>query len=431
MAFEFKLPDIGEGVVEGEIVEWLVKEGDFLEEDQPMVEVMTDKATVELPSPRAGKVLECKGEAGDVIEVGEVLIVIEEADEGEAPKAEETPQDKPRQESISASSLPDEPPEAEPRQVEPRPVKKVQPAPVVSADDKPRRKALATPAVRRVARERGIDIQQVDGSGPGGRVTREDLDRFQQEGPPEAAERGTPPAPSAPAQGEIEIVPYRALRKKIGDRLAQSKRVAPHFTYVDEVDMTELVKLRRHYQQMPATGDVKLTYLPFIIKAVIKGLQKHPIANASLDEEKGEIHIKHFFNIGVATATDNGLIVPVVKQADQKGMLELAQEIGRLAEAAREGKIALEDLQGGTFTITSLGKLGGIMATPVINYPEAAILGVHKIEEKPVVREGEIVIRSMMNLSVSMDHRIVDGQTGAEFMNDLIPYLENPALLLL
>lgn len=431
MAFEFKLPDIGEGVVEGEIVEWLVQEGDVLEEDQPMVEVMTDKATVELPSPRAGKVLECKGKAGDVIEVGEVLIVIEEAGDASKPSSpesrpaepEERAEEEPAeagvsQESVSVSSLPTSGQAATPS---PRPIQ----------GPEPRRKALAAPAVRRVARERGIDIQQVDGSGPGGRVTREDLDRFQQ-----SARAGAPAGPSLPARPgaageEIEVVPYRALRKKIGDRLAQSKRVAPHFTYVEEVDMTELVKLRKQYQQMPEAGEVKLTYLPFIIKAVIKGLQKHPIANSSLDEEKGEIHIKHFFNIGVATATDNGLIVPVVKQADYKSVLELAAEIGELAEAARQGKVALEDLQGGTFTITSLGRLGGIMATPVINYPEAAILGVHKIEEKPVVRGGEIVIRSMMNLSVSMDHRIVDGQTGAEFMNDLIPYLENPALLLL
>ncbi len=422
MAFEFKLPDIGEGVVEGEIVQWLVEEGDLMEEDQPMVEVMTDKATVELPSPLKGRVLKRNGAVGEVVEVGAVLIVIE----GEGAGAESPPPE-------PAKPAPAPAPAAAPAQPAPA---VPQPAPVQPAAPRGGGKALATPAVRRRAREMGIDISTVEGTGPGGRVTDEDLKRAQGLGPAAAEPAAAPalPAPAAhspAARDEVEIVPYRALRKTIGQRLAQSKTTAPHFTYVEEVDMTELVRLRKSYQELHQGQVAKLTYLPFLIKAVIKGIRKHPMVNSSLMDDLGEIHVKKRCNIGIATDTRNGLIVPVVKDADRKDVLELAAEVARLSEDARLGKSNLDDLRGGTFTITSLGKLGGIMATPIINYPEVAILCVHKIAPKPVVREGEIVIRDMMNLSVSMDHRVVDGMTGAAFLNDIIPYLENPALLLL
>lgn len=409
MAFEFKLPDIGEGVVEGEIVQWLVKEGDLLEEDQPMVEIMTDKATVELPSPRKGRVASRNGKAGDIVNVGDVLIVIDEESAAAPSKA-------------PPSKLP---PQAEPEAPTPS---RPSPAPTPSVAAASKGKALATPAVRREARQMGIDLAGVPGSGPGGRVLREDLKAYQA-GPSVPAAASPPARPAALV--EDEVVPYRAIRKKIGDNMALSKRTAAHFTYVEETDMTALVRLRKQYQAMPQSQDVKLTYLPFIVKAVVKGIQRYPIVNSSLDEQAGEIRIKKRCNIGIATSTDSGLLVPVVKDADRKGVLELAAEIAQLAEAARQGRSRLEDLQDSTFTITSLGALGGIMATPVINYPEVAILGVHKIRPQPVVREGEIVVRQMMNLSISLDHRVVDGATGAEFLNYLIPLLENPGLLLL
>ncbi len=412
MAFEFKLPDIGEGVVEGEIVQWMVQEGDLLEEDQPMVEIMTDKATVELPSPRRGRVVSCNGKEGDIIDVGAVLIVIDDEEDDEAPP------------KVPASKIPPEP-AAEP----PAPAKA---APVPQAPSGPpagKGKALATPAVRRQAREMAIELADVQGTGPGGRVLPEDLTAYPPGQPATAAAQ--PDARPAEATPAPEVVPYRAMRKKIGDHMALSKRTAAHFTYVEEVDMTELTRLRQQYQSRPASQGVKLTYLPFIVKAVVKGLQQYPIVNSSLDEQAGEIHIKKHYHIGIATSTEAGLIVPVVKNAGDKNLLELASEISRLAEAARRGRSRLEDLRGSTFTITSLGALGGVMATPIINYPEAAILGVHKIRPQPVVREGQIVVREMMNLSISLDHRVVDGATGAQFLNFIIPFLESPGLLLL
>ncbi len=401
MAFEFRLPDIGEGVVEGEIVKWMVAPGDHLEEDQPMVEVMTDKATVEIPSPVEGRVVSMAGGEGQIVEVGAVLVVIEEKDGSKVGE-------QPRQ--IAAA----------------KPIAEEGKAPKAEVRI-PGGRVLATPAVRRLAREMAIDMTQVTGSGAGGRVTRQDLELFA------AGSAGTPDRPhEAPtrAPGGVRKIPYRALRKKIGDRLALSKRQAPHFTYVEEVDVTTLVELRRRALGKAEVRDAQLTYLPFIIRAVIEGLKKFPMVNSSLDEEAGEILIKEFFNIGVAVATPNGLIVPVVRDADCKSVLDLSREISELAAAARENRIAVEDLRDGTFTITSLGPLGGLMATPIINHPEVAILGVHKISKRAVVREGKVVVRDMMNLSVSMDHRVVDGLTGAQFLNDIIPYIENPGLLL-
>lgn len=400
MAYEFKLPDIGEGVVEGEIISWRVKPGDEVEEDDPMVEVMTDKATVEIPSPVKGRILECIGDEGDVVEVGATLVVIEPSEKRKASgkrKKEEAPKEKDR---------------ASGRQKE-----KPAPAEKEAADER----VLATPAVRRLARERKIEMEQVEGTGPGGRITREDLDRFAAKGPPQAE------APSERPEKEVETIPYRGLRKKIGDRLSQAKHHAPHYTYVEEVDMTALVELRRQYLKRRSDG--RLTYLPFILKALVAGLKKFPLLNATLDEEAGQILVKRYYNIGVATATEEGLIVPVVKGADRKGIVELSEEIHGMAEAARQGKTRLEDLKDGTFTVTSLGALGGLMATPIINYPEVAILGIHRIQEKPVVRHGTIATRHIMNLSLSLDHRVVDGAVAAQFMHEIIPLLESPALL--
>ncbi|MCS7198116.1 MAG: 2-oxo acid dehydrogenase subunit E2 [Candidatus Bipolaricaulota bacterium] len=431
MPFEFRLPDIGEGIHEGEIVKWLVKEGDFVREDQPMVEVMTDKATVEIPAPRAGKILKLHAQEGEVVKVGSVLVTIEEIGEAKPePKRE-------------AAVTPSPPPKPEP---EPIAVASASAATVTAppAEATSAQRVLATPATRKLARELGVDIAQIRGTGPGGRITDEDVRRFAAARmapppPPPAPTPAPPPQPTAPAftpspvvsDRREERIPLRGIRKRIAEHMRQSKSTAAHFTYVDEVDMTELIQLREQIKPLAEQKGVKLTYLPFIVKASVAALKEMPILNASIDEATGEIVIKKYYNIGIATATEEGLIVPVIKDADRKSILEIAAEIERLAKAAREGKIALQDIQGGTFTITSLGALGGLFATPIINYPEVAILGIHEIKKRPVVRENQIVIRDIMYISLSFDHRLIDGDVGARFCKKIIGYLEDPKLLFL
>jgi len=409
MAFEFRLPDIGEGMVEAEIVRWFVQEGDSIQEDQPMVELMTDKANVVIPSPRKGVVLKRFGREGEVVKVGSVLVVIGEP--GEVPVAAETGVEA----AVPASAT---------REVS-------APTPGVGPVAPPGR-VLATPATRRLARELGVDLRQVSPTGPHGRVTKEDVLRFVEAQRAPAAPAPPPPveAPVVPV-GPEERIPLRGLRRVIARRMVQSKRTAPHFTYVEEVDMTELVRWREQMKPVAEAQGVRLTYLPFIIKAVVIGLKRFPIINASLDEEKEEIVLKKYYHIGIAVQTDQGLTVPVIHDADKRSLLDLAREVERLSKAAREGRLALHEVRGSTFTITSLGKLGGLLATPIINYPEVAILGVHKIEPRPVVRNGEIVVRSMMNVSLSFDHRVVDGAVGAEFTQVVREHLENPHLLFL
>jgi pyruvate dehydrogenase E2 component (dihydrolipoamide acetyltransferase) len=392
MAYEFKLPDVGEGIVEGEIVQWLVQEGDRVEEDQPIVEVLTDKATVEIPSPLKGTITKRIGEDGEMIEVGATLVVIEE-DPG---------QDKTHLESAHSgtrATLPDR--------------KKK------SGQDT----ALATPAVRRLANELGVDLSQIKGSGSGGRITQEDLEGYR-----ESAEEDLQPAEGS-SSGEIEDTPYRGVRKKIGDHLIQSLKTAAHFTYVEEVDATELVLLREQFLASNKGQDVRLTYLPLLMKTVVQGLKEHPLMNATLDEEGGVIHLKKYYNIGIATHTPEGLMVNVVRDVDRKEVLELAREITQLTQAALEGKTKLESLKDGTFTITSLGTLGGITATPIINYPEVAVLAVHRISKRPVVRDDQVVVRHMMNLSLTSDHRVVDGTIAAQFLHSIIPLIEDPSWL--
>jgi pyruvate dehydrogenase E2 component (dihydrolipoamide acetyltransferase) len=409
MAFEFRLPDIGEGMVEAEIVKWFVQEGDSIQEDQPMVELMTDKANVVIPSPRQGVVLKRFGREGEVVKVGSVLVVIGEP--GEVPVAAATGVEA----AVPASAT----------QEVSAPTPGV--GPVV-----PPGRVLATPATRRLARELGVDLRQVPPTGPHGRVTKEDVLRFAEAQRAPAAPAPPPPveAPVVPV-GPEERIPLRGLRRVIARRMVQSKRTAPHFTYVEEVDMTELVRWREQMKPIAEAQGVRLTYLPFIIKAVVIGLKRFPVINASLDEEKEEIVLKKYYHIGIAVQTDQGLMVPVIHDADKRSLLDLAREVERLSKAAREGRLALHEVRGSTFTITSLGKLGGLLATPIINYPEVAILGVHKIEPRPVVRNGEIVVRSMMNVSLSFDHRVVDGAVGAEFTQVVREHLENPHLLFL
>jgi pyruvate dehydrogenase E2 component (dihydrolipoamide acetyltransferase) len=425
MAFEFKLPDIGEGVVEGEIVRWMVKPGDPVTEDQPMVEIMTDKATVEIPSPRRGYISAIHGGAGEVVKVGATLVVIEE-ESGAAPSAAVQPSESP----VSAAPMsaaakepaPTVPASPAPLSAPPAPLSPPPPRPAAAAR-KPGERALASPSTRKLARELGMDIEAVAGSGPRGRVTHEDIKTASQA-------RLAPKAPASAAFPE-ERIPLRAMRKRIAEKMSRSKHTAAHFAYVDDADVSELVRLRDAAEPQAVERGLKLTYLPFIVKAVTLALKKYPILNASLDDAREEIVLKKYYNIGIAVATDAGLIVPVVKNADQKSVFQLAEEIQQLAQAAREGKSKLDDLHGGTFTITSLGAVGGLLATPIINHPEVAILGLHKIEPRPVVRDGAVVIRKMMNLSISLDHRIVDGYVAALFIQEIIRYLQQPGLLFL
>ena len=400
MPFEFRLPDIGEGVVEGEIIKWHVKPGQKVKEDDPLVEVMTDKATVMIPSPKKGTILETRGEEGGIVNVGAVLLTLDigdgAAESAPAPAAQQT---------------------------------EVAPAKPAERKAESGARSLATPAIRKMAQDLGIDINQVSGTGSGGRVTKEDLENFTLKKPAPAAAKQPARRETRAGDQKIEEIPLRGLRKKIAEKMVQSKHHAPHYTFVDEVDMTALVNLRQTAKAMTAERGTKLTYLPFIMKAIAEGLKKYPLLNSSLDEEKGKILIKHFYNLGIGVATPDGLTVVVVKDVDTKSVGELAKDLETLGEAARQNKIALDDLKGSTLTITSLGNLGGMFATPIINYPEVAIVGIHKIEKRPIVRDGQIVARDMMYLSLSFDHRVVDGAVGAEFCAYVKQFLENPALL--
>jgi len=428
MAFEFKLPDIGEGVVEGEIVSWKVALGDDVAEDQPLVEVMTDKATVEIPSPRAGKVTALNGAEGDVVEVGAVLVVLEEEGGAQAPKAA------PKAEAKEAPA----PEAAAAPAAAPTPAPKAAPAVKHTAPTarKPGDKVLATPATRRVSRELGIELSDVPGTGPSGRITKADVIAFSEgRRSPVASGGGTgmpfTHTPVPPGSGEEHRVKVRGLRRKISEAMTRSSMSIPHFSYVDEVDMTELVTMRKRVNQsLVARGDSKVSYLPFIMKACWIAFDDHPEVNALYDATTEEVVYKHYFNCGLATDTPAGLYVSVIRDVPNKSIVQLGQDIRDVTGRVRAGKATREDLSDGTFTITSIGNIGGLFATPIINYPEVAILGVNKIEQRPVVRNGEVVVRYMTNLSPSFDHRVVDGANAARWVNRVKELLENPGLLM-
>jgi pyruvate/2-oxoglutarate dehydrogenase complex dihydrolipoamide acyltransferase (E2) component len=427
MAFNFYMPDIGEGVVEGEIVAWKVKVGDKVKLDQPLVEVMTDKATVELPSPRAGTIAKINFKDGDICPVGKVLVVIDEEGGTAVAAPPDNGHGKPERQKPST-------------QVEMhRQIGNTIPPPLSSSGGgiqvvdatEGRERVLATPATRRLARQLGVEIGRVPATGKHGRVTAEDVKRFQGNGGAAPAIVKQPAhAPIAIAKGgDEERVPLRGIRKKIAESMARSVHTAAHFTYVEEVDMTELVAVRERAKSRAAERGVKLNYLPFILKAVVSGLKKWPQLNASLDETTQEIVRKKYYHIGIAAQGPQGLAVSVVRDADKRSIFDLAQEIDRLGEAVRAGTATREELTGSTFTISSLGKLGGVLATPIINFPEVGIVGVHKIEEKPAVRDGKIVARHLMNLSISVDHRLADGWDGAMFLQDVKTLLEDPTTM--
>lgn len=435
---EFKLPDIGEGIAEGEIVSWKVAQGQAVQEEDEFVEVMTDKATVTITVPHTGTIAELRCNDGDIVPVGTVIAVIDAgAAAANATAASATPAPEKQvpvptpQAPVQAASAPAPAPVA--AAAAPAPAAAAPAAFVQSSPGK----VLAAPATRRRARELGIDMLQVPATGPRGRVTNDDLAGFSHSGAAPAAAPATGHAfsklaiPQAPDGRTEERVPFRGLRRKIAEAMTRSKYTATHFTYVDDIDVTDLVQIRKNAKAAFKDKGVNITYLPFIMKAVTAAMREFPAMNSSLDETTNELVIKHYYNFGIATDTDNGLVVPVIKDVDRKSVGQLAQDIQDLAARTREGQMSVEDLTGGSFTITNAGNIGGLFATPIINFPEVAILGVHAIKDTPVIKDGQVVPGKKMYLSVSIDHRIVDGATGARWMNVVKEHLEQPWRLLL
>ena len=411
-----KMPDIGEGIAEVELSQWHVKVGDMVVEDQVLADVMTDKAMVDIPSPVHGKVIALGGEPGEVMAVGSILISIEVEGAGNAkdvPVAKEAPKAAPVVEA------------------KPAPVVENKPAPVVTAQAPVAREAderpLASPAVRKHALDAGIQLRLVQGSGPAGRILHEDLEAYLQQG---ASKPSTAANPYAERNDE-EQIPVIGMRRKIAQRMQDATRRAAHFSYVEEIDVTALDELRVHLNEKHGATRGKLTLLPFIVRAMVVALREFPQINARYDDEAQVITRLGAVHVGVATQSDMGLMVPVVRHAEARSLWGNAEEIARLASAARNGKASRDELSGSSITLTSLGALGGIVSTPVLNLPEVAIVGVNRIVERPMVIKGQIVIRKMMNLSSSFDHRVVDGMDAAQFIQAIRGLLEQPASLFL
>jgi len=439
MALEFKFPDVGEGIAEGEIVKWRVKEGDQIKEHDVLVEIETDKAIVEIPSPAGGTVLKIFHNQGDTVKVGESLVLIGEKGE-------------------SAASAPVAAKASAPAALAAAPAKKgpvikpagavgyleeapdLEEATAVSAPSSTQTQivpsaapsVLVTPAVRRLARDLGIDLAKVKGSGMGGRVTEEDVRGSAKKAGISEIKENLPQVQAKVQKkydmyGYVDRVPLKGVRKAIAEHMVESVSKIPHVTHMDEADITILYRHREREKKLAESKGVKLTYLPFIVKACIGALKKFPMFNSMLDEEHNEIVVKKYYNIGIAVGSDNGLMVPVIKIADQKSLMAIAREIVQVAEKARSRDIDLGDLKGGTFTITNVGSIGGVFATPIINHPEVAILAVGRaVDRLSIDGEGKIRSRKIMPLSLSFDHRVVDGADAAMFMNEIKAYLEDP-----
>ena len=413
----FRLPDVGEGVAEAEVVAWYVKPGDRIEEDQTLVDVMTDKATVDITSPVGGVVTAIHGELGDMAPVGAVLVEIEVEGAGTEAPAAEAPSKPARPAKAPAPA-----PVALPAAAVAPPVAVARPAAPVART--PGDSPLAAPATRARAHALGIPLQYVAGTGPAGRITAQDLDAYiAGAGQPTS---GGPRYAKRSGSTEVRVI---GLRRRIAENMQQSKRRIPHFGYVEEFDLTPLEALREELNANRADGAPRLTLLPFFMRALVQVLPEFPQANARYDDEAGVLHTFANVDIGIATQTPGGLIVPVVAHAEARDLWDCATELARVTAAARAGTATREELTGSTITLTSLGALGGIAATPVINHPEVAIIGPNKLEERPVVRGGQIVVRKMMNVSSSFDHRIVDGFDAARFIQELKRRIEHPALI--
>jgi pyruvate dehydrogenase E2 component (dihydrolipoamide acetyltransferase) len=427
MALEFKFPDVGEGVTEGVLLKWLVKVGDTVKTDQPLAEIETDKAVVEVPSPEDGVILSLPWKVNDIIDVGKILAVIgkkgEKYSPGAAPTAkEETDSD---DESVSVvGNMTD------------KPITLPSPG-MKKSSSSATKKINAMPRVRKLAKQLTVDLSVVSGTGHNGQITEEDVKQASSS----STVSKVSPSPEASVNfskfGEVEEIKMSGMRKAIAQHMQKSVRIAPHAVAMEEADVTELAKVRKKEKPNAERQKAHLTYLPFIIKAVVQGLKKHPVVNSSLDEQKQSIIQKKYYNIGIAVDTENGLMVPVIKDADKKSIIEIAKEITSLAEKARTRKISLEEMSGGSFTVTNYGSIAGTFGVPIINYPEAAILGLGRIKERPEVTNSKGLLggqgfeaRKMLPLSMSFDHRIIDGAEAARFLKTVIRNLEDPSLLL-
>lgn len=436
-ATDVKLPELGEGVTEGELVKWLVKPGDTVKPDQAIAEIMTDKATVEVPSPVAGTVKELKFKVGDVVKVESVLLTLAGgsaagATRASAPAAAAAERPVPASAHMNFTAAP----AAKAPVAQAGPGGSIYP-PVADS------KVLATPATRRLARESGVDINQLSGSGLAGRVTREDVVNAKgglgatAAGPAQFKSPGatTPsiprPAYQGPAGAQEERVPLIGIRKKIAENLQRSKQIIPHFTLMDEVDVTEMVALRESLKEYAEQNGTKITYLPFVMKALISTIREFPMFNASIDDAAGEIVYKKYFNIGFAADTPNGLVVPVIKNADHKSVLEISKEIIDLSKRARDNKLKPDEMKGAGITVTNIGSVGGTYATPVINHPEVAILGMYKIQDKPVIKNGQLASIKVMNYTITCDHRLIDGAVAARFLKSFLEKMEKPGKLMM
>ncbi|WP_099157941.1 dihydrolipoamide acetyltransferase family protein [Virgibacillus ndiopensis] len=426
MAYNFKLPDIGEGIHEGEIVKWFVKEGDEVKEDDVLCEVQNDKAVVEIPSPVDGPVTKIHVEEGTVVVVGDTIITIDAEGYEDEGSSEEAEKEEPKKEEIKT-----EEPKIEDNQTD----KKAN----TDASQEDGKRVIAMPSVRKYARDNDVTIQQVTGSGKNGRVLKEDIDRYVNGDQPvetkETASGQTEEKQTKQVVTEGQYPETRekmsGIRKSIAKAMVNSKTKAPHVTLMDDIDVTELVAHRKKFKAAALEQEIKLTYLPYVAKALVSALKKYPILNAAVDDETDEIVYKHYYNVGIAADTDKGLLVPVVKDADRKSIFAISAEINELADKARSGKLTSDEMKGASSTITNIGSAGGQWFTPVLNYPEAAILGIGRIAEKPVVRDGEIVIAPVLALSLSFDHRIVDGATAQLALNQIKRLLNDPQLIMM
>lgn len=441
MKFEFRFPDIGEGIAEGTLIKWLVKEGDEIEEGQSVAEVETDKVTTEIPSAKKGKVLELEYEEGDTIEVGQVLIMLDTSNGSGEEETTEVPEydaDDKKQELGEKEEVVEEETAGVVGEV------------IVSSDEIPasteghssssnkeaKKKVLATPVARKLAKDLGVDIGSVKGTGPNGRVMKEDIRKSKTEKPVSSVSEKQTRKPEtlhidSSLEEKVERRPLTRIRKTISEQMSKSRFTIPHTTAMEEIDVSKLYEFRNKYKDILSEEDINITYLPFIIKAITLALKELPEFNSSLDEEKQELVLKHFYHIGIATDTDRGLMVPVLKDADKKSVVQIAKEIEDLSTRAKENKMDISELKGSSFTITNYGSIGGLFGIPIINYPESAILGLGRIVKKPIVRDDEIVIGRVLPLSLSYDHRVIDGASGVRFISILVKLLSDPEVLLL
>ncbi|MFO1445742.1 2-oxo acid dehydrogenase subunit E2 [Bacillus sp. Bva_UNVM-123] len=426
MSFQFKLPDIGEGIHEGEIVKWFVKQGDNVQEDDVLCEVQNDKAVVEIPSPVKGTVEEILVAEGTVATVGQVLITF----------------DAPGYENLKFKGDAEEEEEEKVEEV----LEQETSAPAPKTDSESERRIIAMPSVRKYARDKGVNIRQIIGSGDNGRILKNDIDEYLNGGKQVGTEVVQEPVSAAPQETAEEKAPVQAIpqgqypetrekmsgiRKAIAKAMVNSKHTAPHVTLMDEIEVTKLVAHRKKFKEVAASKGIKLTFLPYVVKALTSALREFPVLNTSLDDATSEIIQKHYYNIGIAADTDKGLLVPVVKDADRKSIFAISNEINELATKARDGKLAPDEMKGASCTITNIGSAGGQWFTPLINHPEVAILGIGRIAEKPIVRDGEIVAAPVLSISLSFDHRMIDGATAQNAVNHIKRLLNDPELLLM